>query len=691
MPKSTLPFFFARAFGIVVALVLVAGAVDACATTSTNYSARAIYAGTYATAADMNADGKADLIVADISPSDKYQQGVLVYLSTTASDAAFASFAPTPAFVPVAMGDRVAVADIDGDGKPDLIVGSFLRNTLSVALNTTAPGAALATFSAPQLIAEAGGNIVVADLNGDGKPDVVVTSDDSVFVLLNRTQAGTVAFTGATFGPGGITYGNDYLATFAAVADVNGDGKPDVVMLNQNYTSASTLYVLVNTMTANSTAPSFAELQQIATGSSELDGLVVADVNSDGRTDLMIARYQKAPWVFFNTLIPGSAMPTFLDPQEFGGNIVPIAAVELNGDGKPDLLTAPLAILYNATTPGAMQAVFTAGPAVPALDSGSSVAVADVNGDGRLDIVTSSDLRTITVLLDSTNTPGINPDQHGITGSWFNPATGGQGLEVEVYPDMLGIGHGFFFGGWFTFGPPPFIYNPPGAVGQRWYALEAAVSSANPTSEIGIYTSAYPGNFAAPPSIPATRVGTANLRFTDCTHGWLSYYLYDYYLNDAEPPTGLIPLTRLTANTTCTASGDSGAAPSSYLLSGSWYDADVSGQGLVFDVNPAQNVFFAAWYTYATSAQQMPYVIAQRWYVIQAAFAPGATRADGPIYTDIGGMLDDPNPPTPQHVGEATIRFTSCAQATLQYTFFSGEVGTLHLTRTGPVPAGCSL
>jgi hypothetical protein len=42
-------------------------------------------------------------------------------------------------------------------------------------------------------------------------------------------------------------------------------------------------------------------------------------------------------------------------------------------------------------------------------------------------------------------------NQHGFTGSWYKPATGGQGLELEVYPDLPSIGHGVVFAGWFTY------------------------------------------------------------------------------------------------------------------------------------------------------------------------------------------------------------------------------------------------
>ena len=72
----------------------------------------------------------------------------------------------------------MTAADLNGDGKPDLIVANANDNTVSVLLNTTAPGAATPSFAAQQTFA-AGigpGSVTAADLNGDGKPDLVVAN-----------------------------------------------------------------------------------------------------------------------------------------------------------------------------------------------------------------------------------------------------------------------------------------------------------------------------------------------------------------------------------------------------------------------------------------------------------------------------------------------------------------------------------
>jgi len=274
----------------------------------------------------------------------------------------------------------------------------------------------------------------------------------------------------------------------------------------------------------------------------------------------------------------------------------------------------------------------------------------------------------------------VNLNQHGLTGSWFNPATNGQGLLMEVDPDFYAAGTGLLFGGWFT-------YDTTIAGGQRWYTIQGQVGGSAASATMPIYLTEG-GRLHSPQTTTIAPVGQATLQFSDCMHGALAYTF-----SDGSGRNGNIPLTRLLQNVTCTQSGaSSNAAASSYLLSGAWFDPGDSGQGLVFDINPPQGVFFAAWYTYGANADPNSGVAGLHWYTLQAL--TGMLDNIG-VYDTSGGLFDAPATTSISQVGTASLVFHDCQSATLSYAFTSGTNaglnGSLNLVRLAAVPAGCTL
>lgn len=275
----------------------------------------------------------------------------------------------------------------------------------------------------------------------------------------------------------------------------------------------------------------------------------------------------------------------------------------------------------------------------------------------------------------------IDSNQRGLSGAWADPTTDSQGLIMEIGPDFYGTGTVLLFAGWYTF-------DITAAGGQRWYTLQGQVNGATPAS-VGIYSTTG-GRFDSSRPTATREVGRARLAFHDCTRGTL-----DYTFTDGSGRRGSIPLTRLLSNETCSPSGDSGDAAITSLLSGAWADTGTSGQGLVFDMNAAENVVFGGWYTFAADAgEEGPK--GQRWYTLQATFKPGTPTPNSVgIYESTGGTFNEPADSQTVQVGTASLVFNTCTSATLQYTFTggasSGRSGTLDLSRVGAVPSGCGM
>lgn len=297
-----------------------------------------------------------------------------------------------------------------------------------------------------------------------------------------------------------------------------------------------------------------------------------------------------------------------------------------------------------------------------------------------------TDLADIAAYLASIGGPvGPNLNQHGLTGSWYEPVTSGQGFEIEFFPNLIAPGTAFVQGAWFTFDSAP----AGGAERQRWYTFSGNALSGAGNVPVTIYQNVG-GNFAAPPMTSATVVGSGTLSFADCMTG-----LFTYAFSDGSGRSGSIPLTRITPNVTCSA-GAAVAPNADFAFSGNWYDASTSGQGFVFEVNPLAPVFFVTWYTYAPAGQNAG-PAGQRWLTVQAGFAPGARTIMATIYETTGGLFDQVSSPAPSTmpVGTATVTLMSCTTAQLKYAFTAGtdigKSGTIALTRVGPVPPGCAM
>ena len=274
----------------------------------------------------------------------------------------------------------------------------------------------------------------------------------------------------------------------------------------------------------------------------------------------------------------------------------------------------------------------------------------------------------------------FDPNQAGLSGSWANAATDGQGFVFDVVEDFHGEGRALIFGGWFT-------YDTDAAGGVRWYTVQGELARQG-ASTMAIYQT-LGGSFDSPQPATTQAIGEFSIEFTDCTHASANYRFDD-------GRTGDLPLARLLGNATCRPGASSPAAPGSAAWSGAWADPSNGGQGLVLEFNPDQQLMFGAWYAFARGAAANAGAAGQDWYTLQTAVPAGATSiADIGIYATRDGRFDAHAATTTTRVGTVKLDMQDCVHATLAYEFTAGALagsqGTLALLRITPPRTGCAV
>ena len=304
-------------------------------------------------AADLSRDGGLDFVVGDYGSN---KVSVLTKTWPLRSGAAFQPYVESDQGTGAEFA-RLALGDLNNDGSVDVV------STLSSLL-----GNFDGTFATPAAHA-ASDDQTLADVNGDGILDLVSvdTAANQVSVALGVGNGLFAAPTSFATGVGPVR---------VLVADVNGDGKPDIVTAN----SSGSVSVLLG-----NSAGSFDAHVDTTVGASPL-GIAAGDVNRDGKLDLVVANSGDST---VSVLLGDGAGGFTRSDVTVGAQPEAVGLGDFNRDGKLDLVVGTAAgnvsVLPGDGTGGFGTAVTAASPA-----GATELAVGDFTTDGKLDVVAAA-------------------------------------------------------------------------------------------------------------------------------------------------------------------------------------------------------------------------------------------------------------------------------------------------------------
>lgn len=401
--------------------------------------------------ADLNGDGKPDLVVVNACGGDSSCAGGTVAVLLNKSNGTFDTAVTygTNGWLPQAL----AVGDVNGDGKPDIIVANNCTSNPGTASCSTDGNVGVllgngdGTFL-PAVAYDSGGflavSVAIADVNGDGKPDLLVVSRNGSSAV--GSGDGTVA---VLLGNGDGTFRTAvnydtraHQSEAVAVADVNGDGKPDLVVANMCQVGTCDLAgdlsgsVSILLGAGDGTFTETANYTSLAAGT---NALAVGDVNGDGKVDIAVSSSCEGT---DDVSCGNGAVGVFLGNGDgtfqysagydiFGVGTGTVRIEDVNGDGKPDLVVSAVCATADGCTSassapsaagvllgngdGTFQTAQYFGSIGYSYGSTPGLGAADLTGDGNVDLIVTSPCA------DASCSTGSSV--HGVAGVLINTST----------------------------------------------------------------------------------------------------------------------------------------------------------------------------------------------------------------------------------------------------------------------------
>ncbi len=415
--------------------------------------------------ADLDRDGLADLIVADVGPPESPSSGRIWVLHNRGGRA----FDPPVAIAGSKASVALAAGDLDGDGDIDLVSGAPFEEALDVLINDGHGGFAITELEAG-LVVQA---ITLGDPNGDGRPEIAVTGSSDVDFGIARLLRN---LGGGAFAPSVPLQGSGCSPATVAFGDINADGRPEILTCSGNAqviaqfvgTDGSLLGgplvipvenapnliaaadlnldgvsdLLVMTFNASSGLLLFGDRQDGLTPFAEPmlsnppRSIALADFTGDGKPDLIAAHDDGTLDLLLNH---GNGL--FGTPRSYvaGSNLVGLAVGDLDGDGAVDVAGADAGRFETAPRDGVV-VLWSEGngrlTAPVEYREGRSVTLADVTGDGVPDLVTTPGEGTV-VVFRSTGDGSFGAPRGYTTGANEDQPVRAADFDGDGHPDLI--------------------------------------------------------------------------------------------------------------------------------------------------------------------------------------------------------------------------------------------------------------
>lgn len=337
--------------------------------------------------ADVNGDGKPDLLVAEQCQDNNCNNGAVSVLlgngdGTFQAGQAFSSGGLYSLWI--------AAGDVNGDGKTDVVVTNQCVSGSNCSQGSVAVllGNGDGTFQAATTYAtdNDGQTVTLADVNGDGKLDIILANECSDSTCDSGSVSIMLGNGDGTF-QSAVSYNSGGTWTLgAAVGDVNGDGKPDLVVPNECVSQSSCSNGLVAVLLGNGDG-TFQTAVTYNSGGADANAVQLADMNNDGKLDVVVQNYCASSSNCNNgtmSVLLGNGDGTFQTavstniPQAGGWQSIIIG--DFNGDHKLDVASGASESFLLGNGDGTLQAPQSLAA------TGSGIVSADFNGDGRPDL-----------------------------------------------------------------------------------------------------------------------------------------------------------------------------------------------------------------------------------------------------------------------------------------------------------------